>query len=49
MKETLNKIKEEALKALDAVNCNIEEIRIKYLGKKGELTSVLRTMGQLSA
>ncbi|MBQ8163066.1 MAG: phenylalanine--tRNA ligase subunit alpha [Clostridia bacterium] len=49
MKETLNKIKAEALSALDDASCNIEEIRIKYLGKKGELTSVLRMMGQLSA
>ena len=45
----MNKIKEEALLALSDENCNIEEIRIKYLGKKGELTSVLRMMGQLSA
>ena len=49
MKETLNKIKAEALCALDDPSCNIEEIRIKYLGKKGELTSVLRMMGTLSA
>lgn len=49
MKETLNRIKEEALNALSDASCNIEEIRIKYLGKKGELTSVLRMMGQLSA
>lgn len=49
MEETLKKIREEALSALDAENCNVEEIRIKYLGKKGELTSVLRSMGQLSA
>lgn len=49
MEETLKKIREEALLALDAQDCNVEEIRIKYLGKKGELTSVLRSMGQLSA
>ncbi|MGM9645118.1 MAG: phenylalanine--tRNA ligase subunit alpha [Eubacteriales bacterium] len=49
MEEILKKIREEALSALDAENCNVEEIRIKYLGKKGELTSVLRSMGQLSA
>jgi phenylalanyl-tRNA synthetase alpha chain len=48
MKETLQKIKDEALKALSDVKCNLEEIRIKYLGKKGELTSVLRMMGKLS-
>jgi len=49
MKATLEKIKAEALLALDNDDCNIEEIRIKYLGKKGELTSVLRMMGKLSA
>ena len=48
MKETLQRIKKEAFEALSAENCNIEELRIKYLGKTGELTSVLRMMGQLS-
>ncbi len=48
MKETLQKILQEAISALEEPNCNIEEIRIKYLGKKGELTAVLRGMGQLS-
>ena len=48
MKETLQKILKEAISALEEPNCNIEEIRIKYLGKKGELTAVLRGMGQLS-
>ena len=48
MKETLQKILNEAISALEDPNCNIEEIRIKYLGKKGELTQVLRAMGQLS-
>ncbi len=49
MRETLEKIKAEALAALDAPDANIEELRIRYLGKKGELTAVLRGMGQLSA
>ncbi|MBQ7907759.1 MAG: phenylalanine--tRNA ligase subunit alpha [Clostridia bacterium] len=48
MKETLLKIKAEALASLESCDANLEEIRIKYLGKKGELTSVLRMMGQLS-
>ena len=48
MKETLNKIREEAINALSSAECDIEQIRIKYLGKKGELTLVLRQMGQLS-
>ena len=49
MKETLLKIKQEAFSMLEKDDLNIEEVRIKYLGKKGELTSVLRMMGQLSA
>ena len=51
MKEQLEKIKLEAKKALDHAK-NIEELndlKVKYLGKKGELTQVLRGMGQLSA
>lgn len=49
MRETLEKIKAEALEALSAKDAQIEELRIKYLGKKGELTAVLRGMGKLSA
>ena len=48
MKETLQKIKEEALAALSAADADIEALRIRYLGKKGELTAVLRGMGKLS-
>ena len=48
MKEKLNQIREEALAALAEENADIEQIRIKYLGKKGELTGVLRGMGALS-
>ena len=49
MRETLSRIKDEALAALLAENADLEQIRIKYLGKKGELTAVLRGMGALSA
>ena len=49
MKETLQKIKETALSAMEAENADLEQIRIQYLGKKGELTAVLRGMGSLSA
>ena len=49
MKETLQRIRENALSALEAPNADIEQIRIQYLGKKGELTSVLRGMGALSS
>lgn len=46
MKETLEKIREEALKQIqesDALE-RLNEIRVAYLGKKGELTSVLKSM-----
>ncbi len=50
MKEQIAKIQEEALesilKSTDLKELN--DIRVKYLGKKGELTSVLRGMGGLS-
>ena len=49
MKEKLSKIRNEALEQINTPNANLEEIRIKYLGKKGELTAVLRGMGALSA
>ena len=52
MKETLNRIKLEALEAIaspETDDAALEALRIKYLGKKGELTAVLRGMGQLSA
>lgn len=51
MKVKLNEIKAAAEKELrSAVNLSdIEEIRIKYLGKKGELTAVMKGMGKLSA
>ncbi len=48
MKELLNKIKTEAMEALSEKNADLESLRIKYLGKKGELTAVLRGMGKLS-
>ena len=49
MKELLNKIRLEAKAQLEAPDADIEAVRIRYLGKKGELTAVLRGMGQLSA
>ena len=48
MKETLQKIREAALSAIQDPSADPEQIRIQYLGKKGELTSVLRGMGSLS-
>lgn len=50
MLEKLNEIKfkaQEELKNAKSVN-DLVSLRVKYLGKKGELTSVLRGMGSLS-
>lgn len=51
MKEKLNEIKEIGLSSIDeAKNLDeIEKLRVKFLGKKGELTSVLRDMGKLTS
>lgn len=50
MKEALNSISLAAKDAVAAANdeAQIEEIRVKYLGKKGELTAILKQMGGLS-
>ncbi|SHE91492.1 phenylalanine--tRNA ligase subunit alpha [Caloramator proteoclasticus] len=50
MREKLQQIKEEALlKLKECQNSQmLDELRVKYLGKKGELTTILRGMGQLS-
>lgn len=50
MQNKLEQIKINALEALKNANSknNLEEIRIKFLGKKGELTTILRGMGSLS-
>lgn len=51
MKQQLEQIKktaEEQLANAETIEA-LEEARIKYLGKKGELTSILKGMGSLSA
>jgi phenylalanyl-tRNA synthetase alpha chain len=50
MREQLNNIKLEAEKRLNQAGslAELESIRLQYLGKKGELTAVLRGMGQLT-
>ncbi len=50
MREQLNNIKLEAEKKLSEAGslAELESIRLKYLGKKGELTAVLRGMGGLT-
>ena len=51
MREQLEQIKTQALadihNALDAVS--LDAVRVRVLGKKGELTAVLKQMGKLSA
>lgn len=50
MKEQLQNIKEQAMSALSACTDvrELDNLRVKYLGKKGELTTILKSMGKLS-
>lgn len=50
MQDKLNQIKELALVEIKEAkdSTTIDTIRVKYLGKKGELTTILRGMGSLS-
>ncbi len=51
MKQQLETIRLQALSALDAADtpAQLEDLRVKFLGKKGELTAVLKQMGKLTA
>ena len=51
MREQLEKIKASAFEALEQAksSADLEELRVRLLGKKGELTGVLKMMGKLSA
>ena len=46
MKEKLQSIKEEAIRQIEASDVpeKLNEVRVKFLGKKGELTAVLKAM-----
>ena len=46
MKEQLEKIKEEALRQIESSEAleRLNDIRVSYLGKKGELTNLLKSM-----
>jgi len=50
MKQQLETIRQQAMADLDAAStpAELEELRIRVLGKKGELTAVLKMMGKLS-
>ena len=51
MKQQLEAIRKSALEAIEQAGASeeLEALRVKYLGKKGELTAVLKQMGKLSA
>ena len=51
MKTQLELIKSQAIACLEAAQtpAQLDELRVRYLGKKGELTAVLKQMGKLSA
>lgn len=50
MEEQLKIIKESALSAIHGASNNqeLQDIRVKFLGKKGELTALLKGLGKLS-
>ena len=49
MKKKLLELKKNALKALEIAGdpSDLEKIRVKYLGKKGQLTSIMKNVGGL--
>ncbi|MHB0884351.1 MAG: phenylalanine--tRNA ligase subunit alpha [Bacillota bacterium] len=51
MREELKRLKEEALAAIEetATAAGLQDLRVKYLGKKGALTGILRGMGAVPA
>ena len=51
MKERLQNIKDEALKAIESADMpeKLNDVRVKFLGKKGELTAVLKGMKDVAA
>lgn len=51
MQQTLQTIVSQAKQAVHSVSelADLDEIRVQYLGKKGELTQMMKTLGQLSA
>ena len=50
MKEKLEQIYKEAKEQIDKIDVTqgLNDLRIKYLGKKGQLTEILKGMGKLS-
>ena len=50
MQENIRNILNEMKAALEAAATNeaLQEIRVKYLGKKGEITAMMKQMGKLA-
>ncbi|NCC69133.1 MAG: phenylalanine--tRNA ligase subunit alpha, partial [Clostridia bacterium] len=50
MKKLLQELREASLSAISGAGSidDLETLRVKYLGKKGELTAILKQMGKLS-
>ena len=51
MRKQLEQIRDEALKAIQETEAakSLDALRVQYLGKKGELTALLKQMGKLPA
>ena len=51
MESRLKQIREEAMKQIEASDAldKLNDIRVNYLGKKGELTSLLKSMKDMAA
>jgi len=51
MKEQLAELQKSAISAIDKADsaAELDNLRIQYLGKKGEVTAILKQMGSLSA
>mgnify|MGYP004446004523 CR=1 FL=1 len=51
MKALMQELRDNALTAVGAADSMeaLEALRVKYLGKKGEMTAILKQMGKLSA
>lgn len=49
--DTLNQLYQDALAAIDKASNTqaLDDLRVKYLGKKGKITAQLKSLGQLSA
>jgi len=51
MREQLEQMRKEALSCISRVSCenDLQDIRIRFLGRKGELTGLMKGLGALSA